>query len=193
MRALGLWRVLGFYTAMGAVGWAGMTSPMLLLPPATLRAWSLTVGLGVGTGLLLVMASRWATMRLVSMGHMAREFRGMYGEMAAREALTMACLSGVSEEILFRGALQPSVGLGCTAVIFGLLHVRPSRRFIPWTIMAVVGGLVFGLLALWTEHILAPILAHITVNFLNLRFLASARLGVELRASALAAQRAARS
>jgi membrane protease YdiL (CAAX protease family) len=64
---------------------------------------------------------------------------------------------------------MPWMGLWLQALVFALLHVGPGKRFLPWTISALVLGLAFGGLAMWTENLGAPIAAHFAINFLNLR------------------------
>lgn len=60
------------------------------------------------------------------------------------EWLVLALAAGIGEELLFRGALQPVLGLGFTAVLFALVHVQygfsPIMLFIVF--LAVVLGLV---------------------------------------------------
>ena len=57
------------------------------------------------------------------------------------------------------------------AAVFAALHIGPGRRFLPWTVSALVLGLAFGLLAKWTGNIGGPIAAHFVINYLNLRFI----------------------
>jgi membrane protease YdiL (CAAX protease family) len=85
--------------------------------------------------------------------------------------LAVALTAGICEELLFRGALLPWLGHVPQALIFALLHVGPSRRFLPWTVSALVLGLGFGFLATETGSLGGPIAAHFTINFLNLRFI----------------------
>ena len=183
MRSCGLWRVCGFYLLMAAMGVmaTGQRATSVLLPPSSWNAWGTSLLAGLGSGLLLVLTSRLAAAHLSWVRALAGEFRNMMGSLQPREAFWVALLSGTSEEILFRGALQPAVGVWLTTLIFGILHVGPSRRFIPWTIMALVAGLLFGGLFAWTGNVLAPVLAHVTVNFLNLRYLAAGRRRLDLQ------------
>jgi membrane protease YdiL (CAAX protease family) len=93
------------------------------------------------------------------------------GGVERRGVLIIALASALAEEALFRGLLQPSLGLWLTAAIFGILHIGPTPRFLPWTVMAFGAGLLFGGLFDWSGNIVAPFLAHFTVNYLNLRYL----------------------
>lgn len=92
---------------------------------------------------------------------------------------TLTVAAAVGEELLFRGALLPTiaahegtlVGVITSSVAFGLLHAPWSRRMIPWTVMATAMGVVFSALYLATGEVLAPVVAHAVVNLENLSFL----------------------
>ena len=60
------------------------------------------------------------------------------------EWFLLALAAGLGEELLFRGALQPVLGLGFTAVLFGLVHVQYgfSPIILVLIILAVVLGIV---------------------------------------------------
>jgi membrane protease YdiL (CAAX protease family) len=92
----------------------------------------------------------------------------LVGTVDTRRAAIMAGASGLGEELLFRGALMPWIGLAASALVFGLLHVGPDRRYLPWTVMAVGMGFVFGLLMKLTGDIVAPVVAHVTINYFGL-------------------------
>ena len=186
MRAIGLWRIIIFYTVMGSVGLLAMSDKaqhLLWLPEASLEAWGRCLGLGLLAGFGLVTTSRWAGSRLAWGRTLVNEFRHWVDGLAPWEVLVIAVCSGLSEEMLFRGALQPALGVTLTTLIFALLHIGPNPRFIPWTFMALVGGIIFGSLLIWTGNLVAPVLAHVTVNFLNLRFLSLDGRRVEMHLS----------
>ena len=82
----------------------------------------------------------------------------------ARDLVVLAALSGVGEEVLFRGALQPEIGIVASSILFGALHVGPDRRYLLWTLWAVGAGFLFGALYGWTGGILAPVVAHALHN-----------------------------
>ena len=72
----------------------------------------------------------------------------------------VAVFSGVGEETFFRGAIQQEFGLVVASLVFGLVHVGPDRRYLVWTVWAVLAGFLFGTLYEVTGGLLAPILAH---------------------------------
>ena len=130
-----------------------------------------TAGLLAGAGVLAV---SWAMPRGTRWGaRLARVLGEAVGPRQPRQCLWLALASGFGEEMLFRGALQPRVGWIAASLIFGLLHFIPRRAFLPWAGFAVAAGLLFGWLYIWTGNLLAPILAHVLVNAVNLPLLVS--------------------
>jgi uncharacterized protein len=85
-----------------------------------------------------------------------------------RDLLMLSVLSGIGEEALFRGAVQPEFGLVAASVVFGLVHVGPDRRYLVWTFWAMLAGFLFGWLYLATGALLAPVVAHATHNAVTL-------------------------
>jgi membrane protease YdiL (CAAX protease family) len=80
---------------------------------------------------------------------------------ASRGGLVLVSIfSGVGEEAFFRGALQQEFGLVAASLLFGLAHIGPDRRYLVWTVWAVLAGFVFGALYETTGGLLAPALAH---------------------------------
>jgi membrane protease YdiL (CAAX protease family) len=61
-------------------------------------------------------------------------------------AIALGLLSGIGEEILYRGALQPAFGLIATSLVFALHH---SQYVNPGLIVIFVIGLLLGLIRKW--------------------------------------------
>ena len=167
--------VIGLYGAMTLVALviaAGRGDPDLYRFASEPR-WALLAGPIVGflVGLGAVGLTRVATRHFAWARYLHASFRDLLGPLTGREIMILALGSSVGEELLFRGALQPWLGPWWQAVVFALLHVGPGRRFLPWTALALVAGVGFGWLAVWTTNLGAPIAAHFTINFLNLRFI----------------------
>lgn len=175
MRETALPPLVGFYILMASVAlvalWASDTFGVIVPGVTNLGDWGIGLGCGLGAGLAMVVFSRALTALAEWAKVLAGEFRNHLGDMSHRQVVIGALLSGVGEELLFRGVLQPALGLWLATAVFGVLHVGPNRRFLPWTAMAFGAGFVFGLLFEWTGFLLAPMLAHVVVNYLNLRFL----------------------
>ena len=125
--------------------------------------------LGLSLGLGIARGSQKLSIKYLWARRLERALAEAMGPLTFAEVLLLASLSALGEEALFRGAMQPAVGIIATSLAFGLLHVGPGREFLPWTAMAIAAGFLFGALALWTGDLVAPVLAHASINFVNLR------------------------
>jgi hypothetical protein len=134
--------------------------------------WLADAGLGLFTAFLLVFLSRELVARTRSGEALARAMGRVLGALPVLHTTLLALMSGVAEELLFRGALQPQLGLVAASLLFGLAHFVPRREFLLWTAFAVVAGALFGALFIGTGNLLAPMVAHVTVNAVNLPHLA---------------------
>lgn len=126
---------------------------------------------GVAFGLGMARMSRAAVHRFNWAKGMHIEFRGLLGPLDNMEVLAFALFSAVGEELFFRGALQSSFGLVISSLVFGLLHIGPSKKFLPWPFQAVAMGFAFGILFWLTGNLAASILAHFAINYQNLHFI----------------------
>ena len=100
---------------------------------------------------------------------MGRALAELLGKRSTRDCIALAVISGVAEEAFFRGVLQPALGWLTASLIFGLVHFAPRRELLPWTGFALCAGLVLGALFESTGNLVAPIVAHVGINAVNLR------------------------
>jgi membrane protease YdiL (CAAX protease family) len=127
------------------------------------------IGLGLAVALATIAISRQITERTHWGDTMGRALAEMLGERSLRDCVLLAVASGVAEEAFFRGALQPALGWLLASLIFGLVHFAPRRDLLPWTGFALCAGLVLGALFEFTGNLVAPIVAHVGINAVNLR------------------------
>ncbi len=132
--------------------------------------------IGFLLGFIVVLLSRVATHHFQWAQRLHSEFRSILGELSSRDIVILAFASAVGEELLFRGALMPWLGVWAQAALFGALHFGPGRRFLPWTLSALAVGVGFGFLTRWTGDLGAAITAHFTINLLNLRYIVRTKL-----------------
>jgi len=85
--------------------------------------------------------------------------------------LVLAVFSAAGEELMFRGLLQPWIGLWPQAILFGLAHQLPGASRWVWAIWAFLVGLALGALFELSGSLLGPVVAHAVVNGCNLTFL----------------------
>jgi CAAX protease family protein len=168
-----------FYGVMGCVAliWR-MAAPgqSILYPSASAEndAWGLFSALGAGllVGLVAVGVSEVLT-RATALGEGLADLLGeSLAGLRAADAVLLALASGLAEEMLFRGALQPAVGIVWASLIFGACHFLPRRELALWSGYAVLMGFAFGTLFEWTGNLMAPVAAHALVNGINLPRLA---------------------
>lgn len=179
--------VLGLYGAM-AIGalmlsaGRGDADIYRLIEARPARWLLISPALGLAVALAFVGLTRVAVARFSWARGLERSFGDLLGPLSGREIFIVAAASAIGEELLFRGALLPWIGLWPQAILFSLLHIGPGRRFVPWTLSALGMGLCFGWLTQLTGDVGGAIVAHFTINFLNLRLIiASAALRARTR------------
>src|SRR6476620_9362904 len=171
--------VMVVYLGLGAaaLAWGGLRGQPNVwhLPGSEPAVFTGILG-GLAAGLLLVFASRMALYRFEWARWLHRELRHLLSPLTDTEILVLAVASSVGEEMFFRGALLPAIGLLGSSAIFALLHIGPQARHLQWTARSFVVGLLFGAMFQWTGDLTGPVVAHFLVNFLNLRYLAQVEL-----------------
>ncbi len=170
-----------FYGALGGIAWIWRwavdgVGPWAPGSPSSGAGIGLFAGLliGLGVGLLLVVLSRWWTRRTAAGATLAEALAALVRGLPLGAVALLALASGVGEEMLFRGALQPQVGVVAATLLFGAAHYLPRPGLRIWAVFALLAGALFGLLFEWTGSLAAPAAAHVTVNALNLHHLARA-------------------
>jgi membrane protease YdiL (CAAX protease family) len=141
-------------------------------------SWADTVG-GFITGTLAalaVVAFSGIVMSRTRWGQaLGQAFARALGPLTRAQVLWLSLLSGVGEEMFFRGLLQQYLGLTITSVLFGLLHFVPRREMLPWTLFSIAAGFLLGGLYAFAGTLVAPIACHVLVNGINLNRIAAER------------------
>ncbi len=139
----------------------------------------LSVFLGALTAVVTISLGLLAYRLLPVLREIAEELAPRLVDGASYGGLTLvAFFSGVGEETFFRGAVQQEFGLVVASLVFGLVHVGPDRRYLVWTVWAVLAGFLFGALYEVTGGLLAPILAHSAHNAVTLLLWRRSRKGL---------------
>jgi len=161
--------------AIGAIGLTYGSDPDWQLLLGGRNPWT-GCAAGFILGIALVIASivltdlfRWAQT-------MEAEIRRLFGGIGIGTAVVLALLSGVGEELLFRGWLQGRVFAGwgewisllVVSLIFGAVHWPPTPALRPWPLFAAAIGMVFGLEYVLTGGLAASIITHSVINGVNL-------------------------
>lgn len=161
--------VFYFLLALGGVVWLGLAHGRLtaevFFDPETLLA---DLGLGVALAALLLGLWALARVRLEGLRALETKIAGLLGGMSRSEALALALISGFTEELFFRGAVQGSFGWLWASLIFAVMHAGSDRGFGWWTFFALVAGLSFGWVTETRGHLLPAMVGHIVVNAVQL-------------------------
>ncbi|XP_065875145.1 uncharacterized protein [Euphorbia lathyris] len=85
--------------------------------------------------------------------------------------IVVSFLPGISEELLFRGALLPIFGMDwksalLSASVFGVLHLGSGRKY-SFAIWATFVGLVYGYAAIVSSSIVVPMASHALNNLVG--------------------------
>ena len=97
-------------------------------------------------------------------------FKPLFDGVGAVDVVVISVAAGIGEELLFRGVLQAEFGLVPASLVFGLLHMGGSGTFAFGCWVAVMGA-VLGGLAVWTQGLLAPIIAHAAYDAVALAYI----------------------
>ena len=121
--------------------------------------------------------SNWRPLRRIRM-FLLRRVMPLFDGQPWIAVLLISVLAGVGEEVFFRGLVQNGlenwiggslglcVGLFVGSTLFGMLH-SASRTYM---ISAAIFGFYFGLLLLWTDNLLVPIVAHAVYDCIALYY-----------------------
>lgn len=142
--------------------WVPMSLPMGLAASALL---------GVVFASAIIFSTRIAVARFPWARRLHRDLRPVARDLSVGHILLLAGLSSLGEELLFRGALTPVLGVVLSSVLFGLAHqIKGPSRWV-WAAWATGVGLVLGAIFALTGSLVGPLLAHAVVNAANLLYL----------------------
>jgi uncharacterized protein len=96
---------------------------------------------------------------------LARELAAKAKDMRARQIFFVAASASITEELFFRGALVPTVGVVIAAVAFGALHLRSG---VAWSVLAAMFGAALGIVFMASGSLAGPVIAHFAVDAIAL-------------------------
>ncbi|MHC4136577.1 MAG: lysostaphin resistance A-like protein [Planctomycetota bacterium] len=159
-----------FYVVVGlaAWGWAAWFDHPLF---GERSPTALGMGYGVAAGLVVVALCHVAYNVSKAVRRASDMIGRFFGPVTTLQALWLALISGFVEEIGFRGALWPQLGLVGGALFFGLCHTIPARALAGYPVFAFFAGLILGHLREATGSVWPAVACHVTVNALNIAWL----------------------
>jgi len=136
-------------------------------------AYGTAVALGFAALLFLVLREAPEAWPFDQFRRFSRDvLRPLFASARPVDLALISLAAGVGEEILFRGALQPLIGLVPASLVFGLCHLA-GRDTIPLAVWAALIGTALGALMNATGGLAAPIAAHAVYDVLALAYIRS--------------------
>jgi membrane protease YdiL (CAAX protease family) len=166
--------LMGVISAAIAMAWRNESpfvypTAWLSLPSPMNHAYSLAIGCAFGA--LVVVATRVLVVRYAWARNLHRELRPIARTLSASSICLLALFSAFGEELLFRGLLQPWIGLWLSTLLFAIVHqLRGPSRWV-WVAWAGLVGLMLGLILEATGSLVGCIAAHVIINWVNLTYL----------------------
>ncbi len=162
-----------FYVGMAGVGamvslYRHHSLKTILTLPQEPMALSQILGLGVLGAAVLLIANYLFEEQFPSYKVFRHILMQMIGSATVPVALYLAFISALGEELLFRAALQPVLGLVGTALLFGLLHLGPQGVVSIWTLWAIISGLMMGWIFDATGNLWPALICHFLVNAVSM-------------------------
>ena len=145
--------------------WTGLGAGLLATGPLLLGMWWCSV-------------SQFRPLQAL-MRQMEESLVPLFHGASSRTLLLISVLAGLGEEGLFRGVFQTGltewlgmpVALLTTSALFGLAHlITPT-----YAVLAGLIGIYLGALAVVTDSLFAPVVAHALYDYAALTYLVSAR------------------
>jgi membrane protease YdiL (CAAX protease family) len=133
--------------------------------------------LGV-TAALGLAAVNYAVLTYAPLSWLVRGIRAVYhevlvplfGTLHLGSIIVIGIAAGIGEEWLFRGVLQSTIGFVPAAVLFGAAHIG-TGSMLPFGVWAALMGAGLGGLAIATDGLLAPTVAHAVYDMLALVYI----------------------
>lgn len=186
---------------------AGVVAPAVMIALGILIAWLVrgellfvmlqrftwrAAGLGVLTAGLSMSVVYLLSKVSKKLEHALKESGVKVGEDALRMAgypvmLVVVSAAGIGEEILFRGGLQPTLGVILTALLFGFSHGGWRKDMWAYVVAASISGSIFGVAYAWSGDLWVSVIAHTLHNVAATVVLSRNDAEVEAEESALAA------
>ncbi|MCU0303197.1 MAG: CPBP family intramembrane metalloprotease [Thermoanaerobaculales bacterium] len=165
VRAVSLVHQEGVLALVGLVGLSfGDRGIGEALAPVGTLTGALAAGTAAGAAIVALL---WALRRLAPLRRLERWQRVVVEGWTATDAVSVAVISGLAEEVLLRALLQPILGLAPVAILFAALHLVPDRELWFWPVFALATGVALGLLYDGLGFP-APAAAHVLINLVAL-------------------------
>jgi len=170
-----LWMAVGTIVVFGGLGLLiiSFVRPAGIVDflQGSARLWvQITIGLVVG---FVTAKGAWQIVELPLLKDTKQFFSGLIRPLKLNmlEIVFISICAGIGEELFFRGAIQPILGVWFTSILFVLLHgyLNPFKLYL--SMYGAYMVLVIGVLGLLTDHfgIITAMVAHTVIDVVLLK------------------------
>lgn len=89
------------------------------------------------------------------------------GRISYVSALSLSLWAAIAEEVLFRAALQPLIGMPISIIAYVVVHSGPHGLFSAWSFQSLLVGTMFAVIYDQTQNLPLVILVHFMVNLVS--------------------------
>ncbi len=177
MRKRLLWAALGTLTIFPLIGW-GMLSifrdnSLSILFRSSFSAW-VQIVTGIALGFVLGYGAKFIVSRPF-LSDVERKYSRIIAGLHLNNwhIIFISLCAGFGEELLFRGAIQPLIGLWITAIIFVAIHGYLDLRDWKMTLYGLYMTLAIAALGYYTDYVgvFGASLAHAAIDYVLFKHL----------------------
>ena len=134
----------------------------LLSIPESYQPWLWGAGLGILVVIVDIAISRFVPDEATDDGGINER---LFRNRPLWHIFVIALVVAICEEMLFRGAVQHSLGPYWTSILFAAIHIRYLRHWLP-TLMVFSISYGLGTIYEWSGSLWAPIAAHFLIDLI---------------------------
>lgn len=124
--------------------------------------------LGLLAGSVLTITSNLFEMEFAEYKVINNYLLDVVGKAPIHLILLLSFISAAGEEVFFRLALQPELGIVATTFVFAMLHLGPKSLPNSWTLMSIIISTLLGVIYQYTGSLLPIFLAHFIMNLTSM-------------------------
>lgn len=153
--------VIGLFVAVFAYPNFISTLEIPALSGTTLAYLFLPLGIVVASHELI-------KMKFLSFTEHQQSIHQIWSKLSTSQGYYISCFAAISEELFFRAALQPALGVVLTASMVTMLHISPKLKYTGLSALSFIKACVLGLIYAASQSLILVILSHFLINIHSL-------------------------
>jgi len=177
MRKRLLWAAVGTLIIFPLIGWGVLSifndNSLSIILRSPVSVW-IQIPTGIGLGFALGYGAQYVVSQPF-LGGIEKKYSRIIAGLNLKHwhIIFISLCAGFGEELLFRGAIQPLIGLWITAIIFVAIHGYLDPRDWKMTVYGIYMTLAIAALGYFTDYIgiIGASLAHAGIDYMLFRHL----------------------